>query len=67
MRSRADLKFIIDRALLVSGGTCPMWVQAEDQEEAETLRALLKGRKGNAALTVMTAAEILTAKDAAIG
>jgi len=64
MRSRGDLKFILDRALLVSGGTCPMWVEAEDETEAEAFRDLLKGRRGNASLTVMTTAQIKARKEA---
>ncbi len=64
MRSRGDLKFIIDRALQTSGGTCPMWVEAEDEAEAEALRDLLKGRRGNGSLTVMTTAQIKERKEA---
>ncbi len=55
MRSDKDLKAIVDASLFVSGGATAITILAQSPEESQALWALVKGRRGNKAVTIRVA------------
>lgn len=55
MRDPKLLKKLVDDAIPLTGGRMPLEVLAVDEDEAEALRGLLRGRHGAKSITVRIA------------